>query len=929
VVKGLNDELRQYRDAAKRIENERQERTTARNSKVQISFSADNEFTRPAANLDLPSELYDYGALSDADHMLIQSRANHERVVAYATALQRARAELHNRLERFRNGETSEKQAAFGGTVEELKQVLGILNKVYDDFDAAYKMGSPALTQSGWFREATGLLTSAVLALPTVNLRNMTQGQFEVYTMSRAMGLAGERMLFWRALLNMPKTLVRYALHIGSGIAKRTDLGGAFLTGKNLEIFTKLVDGIATIIGQGDFRASADRVHQLGFDTRDGFLQRMRRIWEASAESAQVEDLGKTKLRLLGEERRVGRLFGLPHNALRALFDTIGVQESDLTINSALLTYATWLEKRLGEVAINYGQERTRQGLTGFDPTNPAWQLKPDEWSSFINEQANKDSLGLFRLFLEGSVSAEGFQLEKNLLDYYQKLQAGQPVKLFTDRQFDALQRGLLAEFNASTPANRSSAAAGNNTIRNLLTLQGYVSDGLLKLINAFMGGSRDRTAISTIMAKLPMLTGLALMSVLIGYFVGALTGEWEKRLRGRMSSLPTPLDKDFWTSWKRWGDGTARLSLAQLFYIGDLVLAIRGEVQGNKGFDPIGRVFPISVFQRTFNSFRGMWTQEGKVRHKLAPMADMSRSLVPWSLELENVFGTTVSTTKQGERVYRGEGQLRDLLPEGRARPFLGPSYGPTTIIRRSLMDAVSDSWDREQAGDAAGAAQALENAKTELKLLEGFYAAKYVKAGDSPERAAYKAQQDLWRDYQELNPVVAGLLGKRPTAAEHELILSGITGDRRKAVDNAVAAWQAGARELFGRAAPITREDVSASRGGGGAGRGSLGGIPSAFPRARAIPGGFPSRRRVGLRAVGGLRRVGISTRAPRLARARVSVPAARRRRAPAAGIRRPRLARVGLRRLAGPRVARLRTSRRRFGLGGRRRRRHAVGA
>lgn len=911
VVNGLNNELRQYRDAAKRIDTERQERDAARNSKVQISFSADNEFTRPAAQLELPSELYDYGALTDTDHILIQNRANHERVVAYATALQRAINDLRNRLVRYRANEVSEKEAFLGASVQEAEQVLGLLQKVYDDFDSAYKMGSPALTQGGWFREASGLLTSAVLALPTVNLRNMTQGQFEVYTMSRAMGLGGHRLMFAQALLQMPKTLIRYALHIGSGLAKKADLGATFLTGKNQDVFVKLVDGISKLLLNSDYRASADRIHELGFDTRDGFLDRMRRLWQQSAESSQQEDLRNPKL--FG--RYVTKLGGIAPNALRALFDTIGVQESDLTINAALLTYAAMLEKRLQEVAANYGKERERQGLTSFDPTDPRWQLHPSEWSAFKGEQANRDSLGLFRLFMEQSASAEGFQLEKALWDYYQKSKNG-PARLFTERQFDAMQRGLLAQFNASTPANRSSAAAGNNVIRNLLTLQGYVSDGMLKLINASMGGSRDRKAIGAIMAKLPVIAGLALMSVLIGYMVGALTGEWEKRVRGRAPSLPTPLDKDFYTSLKRWGEGTARLSLAQLFYLGDLILAIRGEVSGNRGFDPVGRVFPISIVQRALGAFRGMMATQPQASfgQRMRPWTDMGRSLVPWAVELENAFGATVGTTKQSERIIRGEAQIHELLPERRAQPFTGPQYGPTTIVRRDLMDAVSRYWERQKAGDAPGAAAALESAKAELKKLEDYYTAKYIKAGATPEAAAYKAKQDLWRDYQELNPVVAGMLGKRPTRAEYDLIRGGITGDRAVAVDNGIAAWQAGGQALFGRTAPITREDVAASRGGGGGSAGGVG-IPSAIPRGRRIGG---------LRPVGLLRRVraGRAARAPRLGVGRgsaVRLPRTRR-------VGAPRLRRVRLRRLGGP-VTRINGGRRRVRLAPRRRRRQAA--
>jgi hypothetical protein len=646
--------------------------------------------------------------------------------------------------------------------------------------------------------------------------------------MSRAMGLAGHRLTMWRALKQMPATLRRFALTLGAGAMKRTDLGASVITGRNIHMFEGLVDTMARLIGDPDYRASGDRVHELGFDTRDGFLDRLRRIWEQTSEITTPEQAKERTIRIGGEARRIGALAGVPVKAFRAFFDKIGVQQYDQAINSSLLTYAEWLQKRMEEVAINYGAERERQGLTNFDATDSRWQLKPDEWGTF-SDQENKDTLGFIRVFLEGSANPEGFQLERNLWDYYQKQKAGQHPQMFTPTQFDAVQRKLLADFNASTPANRSSATAGSNVWKNMLTLQGYVSDGLLKLIGSVAGGSKDRTVLAATLGKLPIVAMTALMTLLIGMFQGGLTGEWEKRMRGRLPSLPGPLDRDFWSSWGRFGEGALRLSSAQLFYLGDIILMLRNEIQGNRGFDPAGRVWPLSIISGAINTMRGMYNTyrgAGSLKDALVPLADYGKRMTPYWLEAENAFNAANSDINQGKRLIQGEAQNQNLLPEYRMQSQGGAAYGPTTIVRRNLGEAVSAYYNATQSNDTAGANAALDRARGEMAKLQDFYTRKYMANGDDEGTAQTKAERDVWNDYQEINPVVSGMLGKRPTQAQWDLIRGNITGDRGAAVDKAVNAWQSGAEALFGRPGNIVREDMG---GGGGGGIPSIAGLRS----------------------------------------------------------------------------------------------------
>jgi hypothetical protein len=841
IIAGLNTELRQYRDAAKRIENDRAERDKSRNTGASIALSADNEFTKPAAKLELPSRYYNYGALTDSEHLTASSRANHERVVAYAVAVNRAIANLQGRVSRYEAPGTgisaSEAASSYGGDIEEMKQVLGLLKLIAADFEAAYGMGSANATKKGFFSDLFGMITSAVLAGPTVGIRNMSSGQLEVFALSRAMGLGGYRMTMGLAMKNAVRALSRFSLSAADWLAKNTDLGIALSTGTDKKVFTKLVDWMAILLMQPDYRASAARVHELGYDTRDSIISRYQRIWQETEESANREELDASKISILGQERQLSKLAGLPVKLLRATFDKVGVQQYDQALNSSLLGYAHLLERRLKEVAINYGEAREAEGLGEFNLADKRWTLKPHEWAAFKGiqikgNQQNEDSLARFRILLESSAAAEGFQLEQNLWDYYQRIKKGESPAMFTGPQFDSIQRKLVADFNASTPANRSSASAGNPWVRNILTLQGYGSDLLLKLINS-TGGVRDRAAAASLLTKIPILSSLAVMAVALGYMALSATGEWDRRLRGKMPTLPTPLDKDFWTSFKRWREGTLRMGAAQIPYIGDLILLFMGQTQGNKGFDPIGRIWPVSVAQGLLSAVTGSWKTykgAGSLTDSVKPMLDFGRKIGPYWLEIENAFGEAQGAVKQSERVGRGEMSNLNLLPESRGGA--GVSYGPTTIVRRNLGEAVSDYYKSTQSGDAEGAASALVAAKAEMAKLEAFYTKKYIDAGDAPEKAKEKAVRDVWNDYQEINPVVSGMLGKRPTQAQFDLIRSGITGERRAVFDAGINAWQAGAQALFNRPGSITREDVSGNRAG-------LGSAGTGLPTLPKVPG------------------------------------------------------------------------------------------
>lgn len=922
VVKGLNDELRQYRDAAQRITEKRTERDQARAARPDIAFSADNEFTKPAAKLELPSALYDYGALSPGDHIAISSRANHERIVGYATAIQRAIGDIQSRLTRFKNKEITLKEAteSYGGNIQEMEDVLNLLQKISEDFKNAYDTGGYTNKPRGIINDTMGLLTSAILALPTVGLRNMTQGQMEVYAVNRAMGNAGHWMTVFQTLKAMPRTLTRFALHLADGILKRSNVYAGMLTGENRHMFEDMVGKIGNALTGEDFRAVAEQVRNLGMDSREDFLKRLGRIWQETGEFLDDKDLATTavfpkSVPLVGG-RKIKGVAGILPKGFRALFDKIGVNQYDFAINTSALYNAENLARRIKEVAIEYG--KSREGLGPFDPTNRAFDLKASEWSSAHQAQA-EDSLGWIRHMLESSVSPLGFQLESSMWNYYQRYKAGQKTApLFTPPQMDAFQRRLLADYNASTPANRPSAIAGNNVIRNILLLQGYPSDLMLKLFNSAAGKARDRGGFANAVVKAPVIASLAMMAILIGYFTSAVTGSFDKYAQGRMPSLATPLDKDFWTSFKRFGLGTLALGSAQLGYLGDIILGFMGEIRGNRGFDPTGRILTASLISRFLAAMRGAISTSvkgaGDKSDFFEPMADVARSMVPYWLTAQNILDKAMGSARQSERIRQGEAMTQGLV-EGRSG-FQTATYGPTTIVRRNLLDAISRWADALQGKDTETAGKELDIAKEEIKKLYDYHYARQIALGKDDATAKALATRQVWNDYQSINPAVASLLGRRPSAAEEEQILSGITGDRRAMVDRGDAAWKAGAQALFGRQGSTTREEVAAGRAGmGGPG----------FPLPRAASFRFPSL------PGGGVFRTTREARIPTSAPARAV--GSRLRRSTQAGLRAQRVGASAIRRGI-PRA--FRQSRQRIGptvrpvrtrLGSRRRREYAL--
>lgn len=830
---GLNNELLQYVAHAQRIQKERAE-DNAKTSGLSIALSSDNEFTKPAANLELPSEYYDYGAVSSIDRITALSRANHSVLVDFANSLRLAITELQNRVDRLNKATTDKERAAilenYKSNPQEMQDVLELLKTSLKNFEDSYRAGGPDLVPTKLGQKLLKAVVGSVLAKLEIAARNLSQGQIQVLTNAWAMNYMSASLAAWKALTNVPRGVVNTGYLVARNIAGFADRR----LGRDPQ-FQRTLKGAVDVVADGIFksaqlallkprvgaknvRASFERVSNLGFDVSDDWWQVAKQAWSESGQFRNQLEMDKaTKTRTGRALYFLERIANTGLDAANAFVRGSVLEASDLNMNALSLGLVGNMEKRLQEVAMVFGKRLTDAGITEIDPANPDAMLKPSEWLPSLNQQTAVNSLAEVRKFLESSASSEGFHLEKNLLKYYQDTMAGKPAEIFNQRTFDAVQRSMIAENNAALPTNRASAGQASTLWRTLLTLQGYPADAFLKLLRISTGGSRDRKKVLQAASKITAALGFAAIAILF-QGAGDAGSEWIKRkFQGKRADRPTPLDADFYTDPDHLMRAMGNYLLLSSYYIGDFIRGAYGWVDGRSTIDPLQKAFALattSQIARDITSGAKIAMKGGTVEEVLAPLRRSITRLTFGAPELEYMLGKERDTTEAARRGITENAKAKGFeLPA----PGFGGTVGLTNIKRKALSQAVSDMDIAQRKGDAEGYAKAKAAAQKQLTELEDYYLKQRLEAGDSPEVAAKTAKASVWGDYQENNPVTAALGGKRPTAEQYKQLVESSTGERGQVIRQGIKAWQDGAQALFGKPGNITKEDVAENRSGG----------------------------------------------------------------------------------------------------------------
>ncbi len=837
AVKELGKELEQFRQEAAEIADT--ERRQAQNSGVQVIISSQNEYTKPAAQLRLPSSWYSYGALSDGERLFALKRATHEQAIQLVSSMAQAVEDIKaavaywNKLPISEHTDAKQKEVFKDyGNLVEAEQVQRILETELSDSVKKYQLATQA-AQSKLGKIVKGgyrLVLSALLASPTVFINNAVSATVAIFG---SHSIAG-RLSSVAGFLAMARYLVRFTVKSGlmalKWVVRLGELGldkavikwlglpeGQRFLSDGIEGFAKNILGV-------DPWSDLSTVQRLGFSQRDLFWERLKRIRDEFSEYADAAEATEAKQKPIRTNLYRGtRVVG---KTVQQFFIKGGIEMQDMTINVANLLGTHEKENDYKRFAMRYGAERERMGLKDFDFDDPRWKAHASEGFAHPLASTREKQLAMAREQFQQFSGSSGAQLEKSLWDYYQAQKTNPDAPFFTtDEQWDNFARKHLADTNATTKANRPSYAQANPDTAQLTMFWGYMT-WLANSMAHHLAVNRGTKTGYAMAAQSGAIVATLLACTIAGML--AITGkeEWSRRFRGKTSKNPVLTDPDLWISPRAMATFAALGGASTLPALGSTAMMIQDMRSGGKGYDPSGIVVPLSLLSSFVNTVRGIAAVPFK--HANIPLEDLAARMVPFSQELMKLTGLN-RESRNATAVYNG--WMREIgMPVERKGSGGGIPYGPTTKMRRGMDEAVQEMAKAQREGDSAGYQKALKRATENREELVAYYR-------DERKMTQEKAEAAAYRDYAELNPIRRAYQGKAITDEEYAKLDAAMgTSERSNQARAAVAAWQQGAQTLFGRAGSITKEETAANRP-------SSGGVSRASSYRRISMGSGPS--------------------------------------------------------------------------------------
>lgn len=841
----------------------------AKSSAIIETETSNNEFTKPAGTLKIPSAFYDYSSISPLEMSLSSSRAIGERTVDMKNAIRAAIQNVSATLETLKSNDEAAREKiakslnlSISESIAYLENLSDMLRGVDDSLGRNYKKDNAVVSgvKSGLSLMVGGALTSVGAA--ATNILSASASALYLHGMINRAGAATLALTVSKYAAKLPRNLIYSAIN-GVSEVTANDFKKAFdYLDKHAKPLARSLDQIANGLrlksalgllsdysGYAQFVSSIEEARRLGFSQQRGLFTQ---VGNAIRESVQYvdkleEEQSQSGLKKAG--RAAALLVRIPTRVVSEALKFTAMELGDLAINSTTVSAMSSMDESLKDLAIKWASDRISKGM-GFDPSNPEFLVRPDEYRKHgaLGRLTSEDNLAHMRALIQMA----GSNLEQMLWDYYKASEGGSKnIPVFGQFE-DSMRRVIIGAINASTFTNRPIKAQTDTDIGVVQALTGFSTNMAIGILTAMKGSQRNvKTALNRtkrLFEALGKIIAGFLAFMLIGSYSTGIS-EWLNRtIAGKIARKMLPIDKEFWNLDAKLPWRLVKTALAIAPFLGAI-----GRIDEGIRPDVSGGIFAISAMNMVANYVVGAiklpaedlpWLAKGMMRRifpitQVAPLGDENGPNSPATKLSAGIASFAAATDAAGLTKPNLQGPASGMAP-----------INEKTGMLSKLAEAGMAASIAERKGDAEGLAEANAEIDHQKQRLIDYHRKQITE--DNERRGItssdFQVEKDAIaaarRDWSGMNPI-ARVLGHQPTQSEMDRINAQLSGDRRAAAD---LAWDSFSRmsDRFPTAKGATpvAEMVKRPKGGGGSRFGY------SAPVALAVRGGTSRGRRVSLR-------------------------------------------------------------------------------
>lgn len=843
--------------------------TRQKSSNIVESETMNNEFTKPAADLVIPSIYYDYSSITPTEMALAKDRAVSEFTVEMKHALREAESYVSSYAETLRGDESK---------VDEVKRLDFLREQIHNlDLD----IGRDLRQQSSTVKFGTKLASIGVagaLTSPIAAIGNVISSGLPAYIYSSRVSKLSKLAMITASMAHTAKATKNLAyVYINKAVGGAASSAFKQLAKSKNPAMVRLADALTEMLDkgmkQGGFTTAAD-VQSIGLSQTDRVLTEiandLRDALQYADDVEQTRYTGK-----VGKTRMAGNVLATAAtSALKNFSKMVGLESGDLAVNMAAYQAALATERDLKDMAVRWANDRVQKLGGEFDESNKEWKARPDEYvaGKFNLQLDQQNRLAGLRVQL----SESGEQLENAMWDYFKRSDGGKKdVEFFKDP--DSFRRTVIGAFNANIYTNRPQKAQTNPEQSMFQTLMNYTSN----LAVQFMGSLKSVKSAKG-MRKWFEIMIRAVWGAIAALIVGLMTGAGRefvgRAVTSRLDRKMTPMDKEFWKPDEKLPVRLA-LEAAKVMPFGQSIVNLIALNRPDAASGNFYVSFLNSVASYVMGAFRVQ-------KEDLAWL--FKRAFVKFFPITEAFIAKSADNAPRqinsGVAAAASAVDIAGLSKPGAFANAAGMQFTEKTPILAKINEAGMRAQIAREKGDSEGLAEAKADLEREKDRLIKFHKDALIE--DNKRRGVtmsdFKVDQEAIasarKDWMSLNPI-AKALGHQPTDNEMDRINANLSGDRKAAFDRAWNSYSA-MSEYFPDGKGVTTEPNQtrkeklggvASSGGGGLGISSASGL-SASLRGGGLSGGI--RPSGGSRSRGSVRLSSMSRGLSRLRRGRSGV-------------------------------------------------------